>query len=315
MTERVRARDGVAASRAPARPAGLRVPDSCTAGPPVGSHKMPRVCALALAALLLAPPAARAAVGTPDEMIDREDPTGEDPTRPRPELLLRYRYENLPGGAPDSLNAFVLEAITAVPIAERWNTRFRLEMPLVLTNVPASDDADAAWRFGSGDLLSEAAGIYYPDDRWALALGGQMVFPTASRAATGAGAWVLGAGGLVRAMLPELSPDSFFATQIVYGFDVGGRCDREHVSAPRLQPLLHWALPHAVFLELFPSDDLVVNLGAPAGRGRLFLPFDALAGILWTPKVVTTLELGVPLVKQYPVYDFKIVATVGYFFD
>jgi hypothetical protein len=64
---------------------------------------------------------------------------------------------------------------------------------------------------------------------------------------------------------------------------------------------------------VFPSTDIRIKLGA-AGGGRLFLLFDVLGGIMVTPWLVTTLEVSVPLVKQYPVYDFKLEARVGYFF-
>jgi hypothetical protein len=40
-----------------------------------------------------------------------------------------------------------------------------------------------------------------------------------------------------------------------------------------------------------------------------------LAGIMVTPRLVTSLEVSVPIVKNYPIYDFKLEATVGYFFD
>ena len=59
----------------------------------------------------------------------------------------------------------------------------------------------------------------------------------------------------------------------------------------------------------------MVNLTDATHRGRLFFPFNALAGILLTPKVVTSLEIGVPIVKDYPLYDFKLQAAVGYFVD
>ncbi len=244
-----------------------------------------------------------------------EDPTGEDPTRPRPELAFKFEFQNLPGRSPDSASTFTLEGIALVPVNEKWAGRLRFEMPLVLTNAPADDESHGSWRFGSGDLLTEAAGIFYPNERWAVAAGGQVIFPTASRDVTGANAWILGVGGLVRAMLSELSADSFVAPQLVYAFDAGGSRDRGPVSQLRIQPTFHWALPRNLFMELFPSGDIVVNLDAPDERGRWFLPLNALAGILVTPKLVTTLEVGIPLVKDYPVYDFKLVATVGYFFD
>jgi len=150
---------------------------------------------------------------------------------------------------------------------------------------------------------------------WAVAAGGQVIYPTASRNLGGDRIWGLGVGGAVRAMLPEISPDSFVLPQLVYVWDAAGDRDRAHVSELRLQPTLQWAPTPTVFFELFPAGDIVVNFTDSAHRGRFFLPFDALAGILLAPHVVTTLEMGVPLVKNYPLYDFKLQATIGYFFD
>ena len=271
----------------------------------------------ALAALLLWRSLAPAASEAPPTPIDTklEDPLGQDPTRPRPEVLLRYEFRNEPGRPPDKSNGFIVEGITRLPVNEHWAGRLRLEMPLVLTDVPPSDEANDAWRFGSGDLLTEAAAIHYPNDRWAVAAGGQVIYPTASRNLGGDRIWGLAVGGAVRAMLPEISPDSFVLPQLVYVWDAAGDRDRAHVSELRLQPTLQWAPTPTLFFELFPAGDIVVNLTDPARRGRLFFPFNALAGILLTPKVVTTLEVGVPIVKDYPLYDFKLQATVGYFFD
>ncbi len=263
---------------------------------------------------LLSSPPAPAAVFHPIDTA-REDPVGADPTRPRPELLLKYGYLNAPGPSPDHVSLFTLEGIQRVPVSDRWAGRLRFELPLGLTNVPRPDDTGDSWRFGTGDLLTEAAAIHYPNDRWALGAGGQVVFPTASRDVVGDDAWVLGAGGVVRAMLPEISADSFVAPQLVYAFDVGGTRRGERVNALLLQPTLHWAVTHAVFLELFPSGDIAINLDAPDRRRRLFFPITAMAGVLLAPRLVTMLEIGVPLVKDYPVYDFKLQATIGFLFD
>jgi hypothetical protein len=50
-----------------------------------------------------------------------------------------------------------------------------------------------------------------------------------------------------------------------------------------------------------------VNFGDPvAGQtGRLFLPFDARVGRNLTDHMALSLEVGVPIIKDYPVYNFK----------
>lgn len=188
-------------------------------------------------------------------------------------------------------------------------------MPLVVTNAPSSDDPDGGFVFGSGNLLTQVGVIYTLNERWAFAAGSQLTFPTASRQATGSGTYTALPGAVLRYMLPELSPGSFFAPEVLYEFDVGGDTGDGHVSELQLQPTLDWELPHGVFLNLFPSADIRVNLGRGRSRGRWFFPFDVLAGVLVTPQLVTSLEVSVPLVKGYPVYDFKLEATIAYFFD
>ena len=252
---------------------------------------------------------------SPAAATEAEKNNGTDPTRPRTQLLTLYEFENLPGPAPDSSNTFTLRAIQKLTVDDHWSGSLRVDVPLVLTNAPSSDDPDGRFAFGSGDVLAQAAAVYTPNQRWAFAVGTQFTFPTASRETTGSGKYTALPGAVFRCMLPELSPGSFFAPELLYEFDVGGDPDRSHVSELQLQPTIDMELPRGVFLQLFPSSDIRINLGGGHGRGRLFFPFDVLAGIMVTPRLVTSLEVSVPIVKSYPVYDFKLEATVGYFFD
>jgi hypothetical protein len=205
--------------------------------------------------------------------------------------------------------------IAHVPVDDHWSGSVRIDMPLALTNEISSENPDGAFDFGAGDALAQVVGIYTLDSSWAFGAGAQFTFPTASRVTMGTGKYVALPGAVFRRMLPELSPGSFIAPELLYAFDVGGDPERGHVSELQLQPTLDWELSHGVFLNLFPSSDIRINLGAPHGRGRLFFPFDVLAGIMVTPRLLTSLEVSVPIVKDYPVYDFKLEATVGYFFD
>ena len=69
-------------------------------------------------------------------------------------------------------------------------------------------------------------------------------------------------------------------------------------------------LPGPFFITFYPSHDIRINYGAPISgqTGRLFLPFDALIGARLTDKVQLSLEGSVPIVKDYPVYNFKAEA-------
>jgi hypothetical protein len=60
-------------------------------------------------------------------------------------------------------------------------------------------------------------------------------------------------------------------------------------------------------LALYPEPDIRWNFGPPATgqTGRLFLPFDGRVGRKFAKTLTVSLEVGVPILKQYPVYDFK----------
>lgn len=60
------------------------------------------------------------------------------------------------------------------------------------------------------------------------------------------------------------------------------------------------------FFTLYPSTDIRWNFGdaATGQTGRLFPPFDALIGKKFSDLFNVSLEVGVPIIKQYPVYNF-----------
>jgi hypothetical protein len=67
-------------------------------------------------------------------------------------------------------------------------------------------------------------------------------------------------------------------------------------------------LPGKWSRTLYPSYDIRINYGDPVSgqTGRLFLPADAEIGYKINDQTVLALEGSVPIVKDYPVYDYKI---------
>ena len=61
------------------------------------------------------------------------------------------------------------------------------------------------------------------------------------------------------------------------------------------------------------SADIRINYGDPVTgqSGRLFLPFDARIGRKLTDNLALSLEVGVPIIKDYPVYNFKTEVRVN----
>jgi hypothetical protein len=113
----------------------------------------------------------------------------------------------------------------------------------------------------------------------------------------------------VRYMLFELGEDSYFVPSMRWALSSPTNPGQRRISEPQIAPTLNIDLPGPFFLTLYPND-IRINFGAPiAGQtGRLFLPFDALMGVRLTDEVQISLEGSVPIVKEYPVYNFKTEA-------
>ena len=111
----------------------------------------------------------------------------------------------------------------------------------------------------------------------------------------------------VRYSFLEIGPDTYFVPVIRYATSFAGDPSRRNISEPQIAPTLNIGLPDRWFVTFYPSNDIRINFGDPISgqTGRLFLPFDALIGCKVTDKFVISLEGSVPIVKDYPVYNFK----------
>src|SRR5262249_45351920 len=161
-----------------------------------------------------------------------------------------------------------------------------------------------------GDMLLQGLLIYSPSKQFAVAGGAQMIFPTASRNTMGAGKYRLVPTLGARYNLPEITPGAWAAFLLRYDYDFAGESDRLHISELQLVPLVNVALPDGWFVNLSPSSDIRYNFATkrPGDAGRLFLPFNFMVGKLLTRSIVASLEMGVPIVHDYEVYDFKLEA-------
>ena len=82
----------------------------------------------------------------------------------------------------------------------------------------------------------------------------------------------------------------------------------------RARPTLNLDLGNRWFFTFYPNPDIRVNFGDPVARqtGRLFLPFDGMVGRVLKSGWVASLEVGVPIIKDYPFYDFKTEGRVHF---
>jgi hypothetical protein len=80
-----------------------------------------------------------------------------------------------------------------------------------------------------------------------------------------------------------------------------------NVSEPQIAPTFNIGLPARWFITLFPSYDIRINFGdrVSGQTGRAFIPFDFAVGKTILDNLTTSLEVSIPVIKDYPVYDFK----------
>jgi hypothetical protein len=107
--------------------------------------------------------------------------------------------------------------------------------------------------------------------------------------------------------LSRIGPDTYFVPVVRYAVSFAGDPSRRNISEPQIAPTLNIGLPDHWFVNFYPSNDIRINFGDPISgqTGRLFLPLDVSVGRKIADSWIISLELGVPIVDDYPVYKFK----------
>ena len=240
---------------------------------------------------------------------DEDFNNGEDFTRPPDGWDLRYQFQYK--GNDVEQNTFTLRRDQPYPLGDRWKLATRFDIPFVQNDRPSRDNPDGDKRAGTGDVLLQAALVDTVTDRFAVAGGIRALFPTATEDQFGSGKYrllpILGA----REKLPRLSIGSFVEVVARYDFDVGGYRGRSHVSQVQFSPTFNVALPDRWFVTLFPSQDFVANL---IGSPKWFVPADFAVGRNINERTVASLEVSMPIVKEYLFYNFKLEARIGFTF-
>jgi hypothetical protein len=242
----------------------------------------------------------------------RRDNTGQDFIDPQNLFQLRYQYRTAPGTdlkgnirtvTTDTLD---LRADFAFDLGSPWKVVFRTDLPLVAKDPISSDHPSGDYLYGVGDADFQAALIEQINQQWAIGGGLRIIAPTGPDNIT-SGKWQMMPIVGARTMLPELSAGSYFEAVVRYELSVAGDPTKKNISNLQLWPMLNISLPDHWFFTLYPDADIRVNYGDPvAGQtGRLFLPFDFSVGRSLTKNFTISVEFGVPIIKDYPVYDFK----------
>jgi hypothetical protein len=247
------------------------------------------------------------------------DNNGQDFTRPQNLFQLRYEYRTAPGSGsiPGTIrtvttDSVILRTDLKFDIAPQWTLALRGDLPFVDRNPITADNPLGEFVDGLGDADAQAALIKTLNARWAAGAAVRIIAPTGAPDLT-SGRWqalpIVGA----RYMLPELGPDSYLTGLVRYDVSFAGDPSKRNISNLQLAPTLNIDLPKRWFVTFYPNPDIRVNFGDPitGQTGRLFLPFDFMVGRTVMKDITVSLEIGVPMIRDYPVYDFKAVTRLN----
>jgi hypothetical protein len=241
---------------------------------------------------------------------------GSDLTRPQTAFEVRGLDQESSSPTSKTNKAEALLRIQSkIPLDAGWRLGLLAQIPLVGKTTTDFEPPSVTHVFGLGDTIFQAFVAHDLDERWAIGIGARVSAQTGADS-LGRGEWQTMPGLGVRCSLPELGEDSYFVPSMRWAFSSPTNPGQRRIDEPQIAPTLNIDLPGPFFVTLYPSNDIRINYGAPvAGQtGRLFLPFDALIGARLTDKVQLSLEGSVPIVKEYPVYNFKTEARLRILF-
>ena len=280
-----------------------------------------RLISCALAALMALPATAIAqqapASATGDPQSADQDlgagPDGDVLTRTRL-FQLYYAVKTAPGSGPDgtirtvTTDTFKLRGDTNIDLNSDWQLALRADLPFVAKDPYNSGNPNADFLYGLGDADVQGAVVHQLDARWTAGAGARLIMPTGGwDNGLGSGKWQIMPIAGVRYALPEISQGSYLEPLLRYDRSFAGDPTSRAVSNLQFAPMVNFSLPDHWFFTLYPTPDIRWNFGPPVTgqTGRLFLPFDARIGRKFSKFLNVSLEIGVPIVKQYPVYDFQ----------
>lgn len=275
-----------------------------------GRKLRPCTCASVLAVVLLFPTAAAAQT----IMQDQTDSGALDFFRPPPNLFqIMYGYRTAPGSG--STTGTTREVTTetlnlrydhAFDLSSGWVLVSRSDLPLLAKDPLSMSNPNGDYLYGIGDIDTQAALIRNINTRLAFGFGLRLTAPTGDDA-LGSGKWQLMPIVGARFGLPEITTSSYFEPLLRYAVSVAGDPTKKEISNLQLAPTLNIALPDGWYVTFFPSPDIRVNFGDPitGQTGRWFIPFDIRVGKKLSETIALSLEVGIPILKDYPVYDFK----------
>ena len=238
----------------------------------------------------------------------QDDSGALDFFRPPPNLFqIETEYKTAPGSTRETTTETLnLRYDHAFTLPSGWILATRTDLPMLVKNSISDSNPNGDFVGGIGDADIQAALIHDINERWAFGFGMRLVAPTGDDL-LGSGKWQVMPLVGARYALPEISKGSYFEPLLRYDVSVAGDPTKKNISNLQFAPMLNINLPNRWFVTLFPSPDIRINYGDPitGQTGRWFVPFDFRFGKKFNDNIAMSLEFGVPIIKDYPVYDFK----------
>lgn len=237
-----------------------------------------------------------------------EDTGAPDAFRPPPNMFQALTgYRTAPGSSGEvTTESFNLRYDHAFDLQSGWILATRTDLPLLARNPVTDSNPNGDYLYGIGDADAQAALIRNVSSNFAFGFGLRLIAPTGDDA-LGSGKWqtmpIVGA----RFGLTEISSSSYFEPLLRYDVSVAGDPTKKNISNLQFAPTLNIGLPDKWSVTFFPSPDIRINYGDPitGQTGRWFVPFDARVSKKLSETIALSLEVGVPIIKDYPVYNFK----------
>lgn len=226
-------------------------------------------------------------------------------------LQLMYQVKTAPGtdleGNPvtTTTDMWKIRGDTTFVLGPQWNLVLRGDLPFLAKDKFTDSNPNGGFLYGVGDADGQVALIDNIDARWKIGAGARLIAPTGNDA-LGSGLWrimpIVGA----RYQLSEISSGTYLEPLVRYDVSFAGDPTKKFISNLQLAPMLNLSLPDRWNLTFYPNPEIRWNFGAPitGQTGRLFLPFDARIEKKFSDLIDVSLEVAIPIVKEYPVYNF-----------
>ncbi len=240
--------------------------------------------------------------------------TAPDVFKPPENLFqLMYQYRTAPGrgSTPGSTATVTTDEIRLrldhrIDLSQQSLLVLRSDVRVVAKDPITSSNPNGDYLYGLGNADIQAVYAYNFNSRWAAGFGSRLIAPAGGDTLT-SGKWQIMPIAGFRYGLSEISPGSYFEPYARYDVSFAGDPTKRNISNLQLAPLFTLGLPETWLISFYPSPDIRVNFGDPVTgqTGRLFLPFDARVGRKLNDHTALSFEVGVPIIKDYPVYNFK----------